>query len=196
MSNYSFTNLDESRTPFPVAESVSDVELSKCEYGNGENYEYIDFIYTRTTENGVSTLKDRIFATNANTIKAADYIPGDTKEAALQREDMKLMKKLLHVATKFGISKDDLQNLPSSSFSAMAKAYCQLISAADTSVKLYCKTVRDKNGYTKMSKYVPFLQKMGIPSELKYSSYELTQLAINTPTNGAVKETRKVEDWV
>lgn len=196
MSNYSFTNLDQSRIPFPVSACVSDVELSKCEYGMGENYEYIDFHYTRETDEGTALLKDRIFAIREENVSPASYIPGDTKEDALKREEGKLMKRLLHVATKFGITKDELQKLPTSSFSALAKAYCQLINDNCDGVKLYCKTVKDKNGYCKMSKYVPFLQKMGKECELSYNSYEITQLAANTPSNGAVKESRQVQDWV
>lgn len=196
MSKFSFTNLEETRTPFPVSECVTDVELSKCEYGSGENYEYIDFVFTRSTDDGTSVLKDRIFAVNEKNVNAADYIPGDTKETAIIREHGKLMKRLLHVATKFGVSKEDLQNLPASSFSAMAKAYCQMVNDNCADIKLYCKTVKDKNGYTKMSKTVPYLQRMGTPCELKYSSYEITQIAANSPSNGALKETRKVQDWV
>lgn len=196
MSNYGFSNLESSKIPFPVSDCVNNVELHGCTYGTHGNYEFIDFTYKRKTDEGVSTLIDRMFALNEKMITPNASIEGDTKEAALKREYAKFATRLKHIATKFGISEDELKAIPEGNFAVFAKTYCNLVNARCSDVMLYCKTVKDKSGYCKMAKYPSFLQRMDVGKcELKYSATEVALITANTPANGAAKESRMV-DWV
>lgn len=196
MSIYGFSNLEQTKVPFPVSECVKDVELASCSYGTHGDYEFIDFTYVRKTEDGIGTLRDRMFSINESNINPNPNIEGDTKEMALKRAGLQFVTRLKHIASKFGVSDDELKSLPNSSFAAMAKSYCNMVNANCEGIKMYCKTVKDKAGYTKMAKYPPFLQRMDAGDcELKYSASEVSSIAANTPSNGAVKGTRKVSSW-
>lgn len=196
--NYGFSDLEVQKRPFPVSDCVTNCELQSAAYGTHGDYEFIDFIYTQKNEEGIATLKDRMFAINFKNITPSPLIAGDTKEAAEKREFNKFATRLKHVATKFGISEDDLKAIPSGSFAQLAKTYCLMVSSKCKGVMLYCKTIRDKSGYAKMARYPSFLQRMDTGNcELKYSSSEMSQITSNTATNGAaVKETKATETWV
>ncbi len=191
---YGLSNVESNRTPFPLSNGVTNVELKSCSYVDGGSWEAIDFVYGRTTDDGESTLKDRMFAVNEANISPSSFIENDTKEAAVDREAKRLNTRLKHIATKFSISPNTLLSVTGKDFREYAEAYCKIVNSHCKGVKLYCKTVKDASGYVKIAKYPNFLQRMDSGEcELKYTERELAANVSNSPTNGAVKETRNVD---
>lgn len=145
---------------FPVA--VNNVcKLEKCEYvTKGEkNLEAIDFVYVMDGSDITYRQIDTRFAVNPDNISPR----GDKSyDEVLQQAYRNLNTILKHIATKFNCTEDEMKNLNTSSFKSYATDFCKMIMSkvAKNNPDLYCKTYRDANGYSKVGKYVPFLQRV------------------------------------
>lgn len=197
MDGYGLSNVGSSNTPFPCAENVSNVELTSCTYVDGNTWEAIDFVYSRKTDDGTSILKDRVFKVNPEMAKAASYIPNDTNALALDRAMKTFNSKLMHIASKFKLDKDILDQIKGPDFKSFATKYCTTVNPVCKNVMLYCKTVKDNKGYVKIPKNPTFLQRMDAgPCELKWSVREIAANAVATPTNGAaINVPREQAKW-
>lgn len=203
--NYGFGDdqVKSSGNPFPVGEKVDDVEITNCQYATGEDkrgvtWEAIDVTYTRAG----SSIYDRMFAVNPDNITTRPWVTDDTHEDAVDDAVKTYNTQLLHIATKVGLSKEDLLACNSNTtFENFASDYCDLIMENCAGVKMYLKTVPGANGYTKVartsSSSVPFLHRMGDGEcTLKYTEKELKKVANATPPNGASMKDSKNESWI
>lgn len=205
MNNYGFgeDQVKSTNTPFPAAKDVADVEITGCEYVYDEKdgkWEAINITYTR----GASSVQDRMFAVNPDNISPRPWIPNDTVEDATDNAYKIFNTQLLHIATKLGLTAEDLGKCNTKSFKTLATDYSNLIMKNCSGVKLYLKTVKTRNGdkiYTKVgrstSSTMPFLQTMDGPCTLEYSDKEaLAMLANTTPANGVVGAKQTDTQWV
>jgi hypothetical protein len=199
---FSEDQVKNSGNPFPVGEKVDDVEITDCKYSSGQNkmgvpWEAIDVTYTRAG----TSINDRIFSINEDSITVRPWLKEDTVEAATEDAYKTLNTQLLHIATKLGLTSDDLNKMDRSTFYTMANAYCSLIMDNCKGVKLYMKTIPDGN-YTRVartsSSAVPFLHRMGDGEcTLKYTTSELGKIASNVaPANGVTMKQNVDPAWV
>jgi hypothetical protein len=187
MENWNFDSAEENKVTtntFPVACPVENVRVTKVEYVKQPNYESIDF--TLEDANGAS-LRDKIFAPDPEKIKNAYWNADKTKEekeAAVTREQVNLMSRLLHYFTKYGITKEKVTELfnknveDSSKFSNIAKFAQGLMTKLikqNPDTLLWVKTVRNKDGWSSLPKTPGgFLQNMSDEEcELRYSNKEI-----------------------
>lgn len=206
--NYGFGEGDTKSTnnPFPVACDVGDVEITGCEYVSGTSqkgneWEGIKVTYTRKG----TSVSDVMFAINPDNVSVRPFIPDDTHQDAVDNAVKIYNTHMLHIATKLGLTSEDLmKEVPTDKgFKAMAEAYCKLILDNCTGVKLYVKTIKD-GGYPKISRNsgntVPFLQCMSDGEcTLAYTPKELTTLEnAKAPENGVSGGTTTGvrSDWV
>lgn len=180
---------------FPVQCDVDQVTLDKCEYiaqnsWEANSWEAIDFLYKRRG----SVLKDRMFSINPNGATARSWVEGDTVEDALEARTAVFMTQLKHIATKFGITDEQLYALGElKTFKDLATAYCKMVNDKRKGVKMYCKTIRNQDGFTKLARgknsTMPFLQNMAEGDcTLHYTNFEIANNELyGKPQNGAVK---------
>jgi len=200
MYNFNQAEEKEVKPIFPLGESVENVTIQSVDYVTGSSekgdYEVIDIVLK--APNG-GELRDRIFPVNPQYVSVRSWIPGDTKEQALQDAYNRLMTRLLHYATKLGLTKEILINYwneklqGKNDFKSMAKLYAALMRKAmkdNPEVHLYVKSILDKNGYVKLPSYSSgFLQRMDEgASKLSYTDRELSDNAARskTPSGGSV----------
>lgn len=191
---YNFENAKASTSPFPVSCHVDNVTLDRCEYVSQSNWEAIDFYYKREG----STLKDRIFAAKIENTKPRPYIPNDTAADALAAKDAIMLSQLKQIATKFGITNEQILALGNlKDFKTLAMQYCNMVNSKCKGVKLYCKTIVDDGGFTKIARgnnTIPFLQRMDSGDcELSYTVNELAKSEIHGRVKNGVTE--KSESW-
>lgn len=205
-SNYGFgeDQTKSTNTPFPAAKDVADVEITDCQYVTGEKdgrtWEAIDVTYTK----GAASINDRIFAINLDDITPRPWVPGDTVEEAGANAIKTFNTQLLHIATKIGLTREDLSKCNMKTFKTMAEDYSKLILANCKGHKLYLKTVKQRNGdkiYTKVgrstSSTMPFLQEMNGECLLEYSDKEAQAMIANSaPQNGIVGKTTDETAWM
>lgn len=199
--NYGFGDdqVKSTSNPFPVAADVSDVEITNAKYVSGTkgttDWEAIEITYTRKG----TSINDRMFAINPDNVSVRPFIPEDTKEDAVADRIRIYNTHLLHIATKLGLTVDDLNSCNTKTFKTLAEDYCKLINENCEGVKLYVKTIKD-GGYPKISRNtgntVPFLQCMsdGVCT-LAYTAKEMATLAADkAPQNGV--SGRVGSDWI
>lgn len=205
MINYYGFGEDQTKTtynPFPVGEGVEDVEITGAKYSCAENdsWEAIDISYTRAG----TTITDKMFAVKREGIRVRSFVPDDTEEDAYADQVRTFNTQLLHIASKLGLTREDLASCSTKNFASLAKDYCDMINKNCKGVKLYLKTTKDKNGYTKVCRNTysatPFVQRMDSGEcELKYTEKELVMLEDNkAPKNGVVdpqKSTGTTSKW-
>jgi len=179
--------------PFPIACDVDNVEITNCKYSSGtsqtgKEWEAIDVTYTRAGTN----LSDKMFAVNPDNVQARSFIPGDTYETALEDKVKTYNTQLKHIATKLGITDQELMKCRTTPFAALAEDYCNLINSHSNGQKLYLKTTLN-GGYPKVCRNpnnnIPFLQNMNDgPCELVYNPKELEALEKEmAPKNGVME---------
>lgn len=164
--------------PFPVRENVSDVFVSKVEFATattneGKSYNTINILYKRETKEGISQLEQKVFKIDPT----ADYYGNDPEKIAKAFSEFNTM--LLHIATKFGITKEEFdKETRSASFEEFGVKYAALCNKYNKGQKMYMKVVRNSAGYPTVPRYPQFLQLMepGVPCDLAYTNYERDQL--------------------
>lgn len=153
---------------FPVAVNVDNVEITDCKYSNGTDkfgkaWESVDVVYTR---DGAS-ITDRMFKVDESAVSARSYIPNDTKEAAVEDRIKNLNTQLKHIADQVGVPIEELRQCrtgPKDTWADFAQDFSALVKKYAPGVKLYCKTTKNKNGYTIVARSTgnvsPFIQRM------------------------------------
>lgn len=182
---------------FPVA--VNNVcKLEKCEYvTKGEkNLEAIDFVYVMDRDNDITYRQiDTRFAVNPDSVTPR----GEKSYDEMLEQSYKNFNTILkHIATKFNCTEAEMANLNTSSFRNYATDFCNMIMSkvAKSSPDLYCKTYRDANGYSKVGKYVPFLQRVDEGDCML--NWTKTEVSSNNMThaNGIVKNAELEENYI
>lgn len=178
MSNFGLSNKNlekVSLSGFPVAID-NECTLEKCEYvlKGSNNLEAIEFTYLMDNGSAILRQKQTIFAVNENTVKQKE---GKTMEESIASAWAKNVNNHLHhIATKLNCNQNELDNVTGSNFKEYATNYCNLITnkLSKNSPKLYLKTYL-KNGYTAVSKYPEYLQRVdsGV-CKLAWTNEELT----------------------
>ena len=201
--NYDFnTVVNDTVVPFPVAADVDNVIIQKVEYisdtsQSGNDYEGIQFMFERNTKDGKSLLKDFIYKVNETQIFTRD---GESEEDALKRMRNEFLKRLLHYASKYGATKESLaqatafQEGEAKTFENFANKFVAYFTGILDNRRLYVKTFMNKNGYTILPAFVPFLQEISEGAcKMSYTKRELGKLQ-EIRTNIANSSNNQVEE--
>lgn len=186
MYGFNPDNLPKKTSPFPVRESVSDVQLRECTFVEGDGWQAIDFTWIIQSTEGEQVLNDRRFAVNEENIFPRD---DESIEDAIARAYANFNGILNHIGRKF-VSEGALQGLTGDSFKEIADQYCPLINESCKGVMLYLKTIPNKKGYTQVAKYPRFCQLMSEgDSKLAYTPQETKIIENVDNNNSGINET-------
>lgn len=183
----------ESRTKveFPLALAVDNVELFRVE--PNPNIKGLAFSFKRTqdkvvvdgtTVDTISFLTDSVLHPNLEYCKGGKTLQDGSIQTVEQEYDgqvKQFMGYIRNIATTCGVANADLDAIGScESYEEFADKFCKVVNDADTTTKIYLKTVKDKSGYTKLPRYRGngVVQKMadGYPEKWDYSAYELQMI--------------------
>jgi hypothetical protein len=183
----------ESRTKveFPLALAVDNVELFKVE--PNPNIKGLAFSFKRTqdkvvvdgaTVDTISFITDSVLHPNIEYCKGGKILADGKVQTIEQEYDgqvRQFMGYVRNIATTCGISNAELDAIGNcESYEEFADKFCKVVNDADTTTKVYLKTVKDKSGYTKLPRYRGngVVQKMadGYPEKWEYSPYELQMI--------------------
>jgi hypothetical protein len=200
---YNFDNANDSsgKPGFPLGEDVDNVTIKSAEYSvsSGGN-EAIKLVFER---NGAELL-DFVFPVSDSFVKRNNPdVSGQELEDLIQKQKDSLASKLLHVLTKFDLTKEKLIELfqaksgGDTSFKGFADFFCAVIAKKNTDPKpkFYMKTLRNKKGYVSVPPYAGFLQRMDSGEcKLGWSQYEKDLIERNTTSQPKAASTEVVED--
>lgn len=155
-------NAKSTNRPFPVQEVVDNVELDKVEYvnatsANGNPYEAIKFYFKRS-HNGQIAYLTELKSPPRKEWGQERMLPDGTKIS--KEEDYASKMKdyvtyLRHIAFAFGVTNEDLTSKGQfNTFADAAKSYCDVLNSKKNGVKVYLKTVKNKDGYTCLPSYI------------------------------------------
>lgn len=169
MKNYGFGEKQVRQFKgFPLSECVENVSLESVEYASGENYEAIDFNFTRP---GGERLRDRMFEVNEENVK----IQGDLSlEDSIKRAYVQFNTRLWHVADAYGIDREELKDACTGvkNFKAFAAAYAKMISEGCAGKVVFVKTIKAKGGFINLPMFPNFIQSSDEDCSLQWSDYE------------------------
>lgn len=201
--SYGFDDAQDSsgKASFPLAPNVDNVTIKSAEYSlNDNNNELIKIVFDRE---GIE-LMDFIFPVNENFVKTNNPSLSDADlEEAVQKQKNSIASKLLHILTKFDLTKEQLTESYSKnangdpSFASFAKFFVAVLNKRNTDPKrkFYMKTIRNKKGYVSVPPYAGFLQTMDSGEcKLGWSQYELDLIERNTKSQPSTASAEVVED--
>lgn len=172
MSNYGFSKDQVSEFKgFPLSECVDQVYLEEIQYVSGDNYEAIDFNFTRPSG---ERLRDRMFEVNENKIEPW----GDLSlEDTIKRAYVQFNTRLWHIADAFDTDREELNNACTGhkSFKSFAQAYGKLVSEASAGKQVFVKTIRSKGGFINLPSFPNFIQSADKDCALQWTDYEKKQ---------------------
>ena len=200
--SYGFDNATDKsgKAGFPVAADVDNVFIKEAEYVERDGKEgYIKVTYQREK----STLIDFIFPVNPEKIK--EWNPGLSEDKLVEMiQDRKnaLASKLLHILTKYDVTKDQLtasfakNAAGDNSFKAFATFFVKVLnSKISPDILLYMKTIRKPNGFTSVPEYAGFLQRMDDGDcRMTYTDREKERNAENKKSQPAKAAMEVVDD--
>ena len=169
MKNYGFGEKQVKEFKgFPLSECVDNVTLESVEYCSGDNYEAIDFNYTRP---GGDRLRDRMFEVNEENIKPRGEM---SLEDSIKNAYVQFNTRLWHIADAFQIDRDEINDACTGhkTFKAFAKAYAKMISEGSAGKLVMVKTIRAKKGFINLPMFPKFVQSADEKCTLEWSDYE------------------------
>lgn len=179
MSNfYGDSSTVQELIPFPIRENVDNVSVAKVEFATsttqeGKTYNTININYKRDSKDSTAMLEQKVFKIDPS----AEYYQGDETKIAKAFSEFNTM--LLHIATKFGVTKEEFdKETRSASFEEFGVKYAALCNKYNKGQKMWMKIVKNSGGYPAVPRYPQFLQLMepGVPCDLAYTNYERDQL--------------------
>ncbi len=210
MFNINNTGSGEKRNtvPFPVSTAVDNVLLHLAE--PNENIPAIKFTFKRIQDGleltpGTAPVDTISFLTDSVLLPKKEYCQGgrlkddgsvETPEEHYAKEERVFMGYIRKIATACGVTKEQLSEIPAvESFDQFADEFCKVVNKYKGNDPVYLKTVKDKNGYTKLPKYrgKGVIQPMtdGLPL-FTYSDYELQMIEAAGATGVVEEEPTKI----
>jgi hypothetical protein len=116
--------------------------------------------------------------THSRNNKELGFVKGDliTGDDAVKKAYQLFNQRSKHIATKF-VSEDKIVEALAnvSSYAEFGQAYCDLLSEADSSIRVRLKVTLNNKDYSRIPTYPPFIESMQIPkqsSDLKLGQYD------------------------
>lgn len=166
----------KTKTNFPLGKAVDNVVLFKCE--PNDKIPGVSFTFLRREGDTISFLTDTILPPKKEWCSGGKQLPDGTIQTAQQEYDQKVKQfsgYITYLATGSGIPKEATANIKAESFDDFVKVFCEAVNTNKTDDLLYLKTVKDKDGYTKLPRFkgkgVVSLMDDGHPV-FEYTSYE------------------------
>jgi hypothetical protein len=141
------------KTDFPVDVAVDNVKLLRCE--PNEKIPGIQFTFSRVDGDNISFLTDTILPPRQEWCLGGKVLSDNTVQTATQEYEMKQKQYagfVKYLAVNAGVPKNKLE-IEAEDFNDFVNQFCKAVMDNKTDTLLYLKTVKDKDGYTKLPKF-------------------------------------------
>lgn len=180
-TNVASSGQKRDKETFPLEVAVDNVKLFKCQ--PNPNLPGVEYTFMRTTDDAVSFLTDSVLPPKEEWCVGGKVLPDgkiQTPEEDYAQQVRIFISNIVYIATNCGVPKEKVNNIKSEDLQEFLTLFCSTVMENKTDDLVYLKTVKDKNGYTKLPKYrgKGFIAPMsdGYPV-FEYTDYENKMIA-------------------
>lgn len=144
----------KNKVNFPLGVAVDNVKLFGCK--PNEKIPGVEFSFSRIDGDDISFLTDTILPPKKEWCLGGKQLANGDIQTADQEYDQKVKQfggYITYIAINAGVPKEKLDNIKAEDFDDFVKLFCETVMATKEDTLLYLKTVKDKDGYTKLPRF-------------------------------------------